>query len=244
MWFLPIRVSLVMFRNMLKMNRNIHQTHLRAGRVGPESTYMMALSRTPQCVPDRRRWKTLVEPKVKRRAGLTGNYSNLCEFIYFTIRKNKERGSSSASKASLETVLPSRKTNPLFLTLDKFWSSRNESRDEKPVQTAFYPQAGEMKNFWNCINLCQIVLQFDENLWGRSSIRPYFPRVFGKHPNFGEQKFSKTKVSGVLCKTVDSLLRGSELEFNPSLPSSSILSPTRKKHILQNFTLTYFADAL
>ena len=101
----------------VEMNRNIHQTHLRAGRVGPESTYMMALSRTPQCVPDRRRWKTLVEPKVKRRAGLTGNYSNLCEFIYFTIRKNKERGSSSASKASLETVLPSRKTNPLFFNI-------------------------------------------------------------------------------------------------------------------------------
>ena len=152
MWFLPICVSLVMFRNMLKMNRNIHQTHLRAGRVGPESTYMMALGKTPQCVPDRRRWKTLVEPKVKRRAGLTGNYSNLCEFIYFTIRKNKERGSSSASKASLETVLPSRKTNPLFLTLDKFWSSRNESRDEKPVQMAFYPQAREIKFFRNYIS--------------------------------------------------------------------------------------------
>lgn len=113
---------------------------------------MMALGKTPQCVPDRRRWKTLVEPKVKRRAGLTGNYSNLCEFIYFTIRKNKERGGSSASKASLETVLPSRKTNPLFLTLDKFWSSRNESRDDKPVQMAFYPQAGEIKFFRNYIN--------------------------------------------------------------------------------------------
>ena len=41
--------------------------------------------------------------------------------------------------------------------------------------------------------LCQIVLQFDENLRGRSSIRPYFPQVFGKRPSFGEQKFSKNK---------------------------------------------------
>ena len=165
---------------------------------------MMALGKTPQCVPDRRRWKTLVEPKVKRSAGLTGNYSNLCEFIYFTIRKNKERGSSSASKASLETVLPSRKTNPLFLTLDKFWSSRNESRDEKLVQMAFYPQAREIKFFRNYINWL-FVPNSSSVQWKppRQELNSsLFSSVFGKHPNFGERKFSKTKVSRFLCKTV------------------------------------------
>lgn len=45
----------------------------------------------------------------------------------------------------------------------------------------------------------------------KSSTRPYFPRVFGKHPNFGEQKFSKTKVSGCCAKQLTILLRGSDV---------------------------------
>lgn len=161
---------------------------------------MMALGKTPQCVPDRRRWKTLVEPKVKRRAGLTGNYSNLCEFIYFTIRKNKERGGSSASKASLETMLPSRKTNPLFLTLDKFWSSRNESRDEKPVQMAFYPQAGEIKFFRNYINW--LFVPHSSSVQWKAQLVPISSGIW-KTPKFWRTKIFKNKCIWVLCKTVN-----------------------------------------
>lgn len=117
-------------------------------------------------------------------------------FIYFTIRKNKERGGSSASKASLETVLPSRKTNPLFLTLDKFWSSRNESRDEKPVQMAFYPQEREIKFFRNYINW--LFVPNSSSVQWKAQLVPIFLGYLENTQILENKNFQKQKYLGVV----------------------------------------------
>lgn len=77
----------------------------------------------------------------------------------------------------------------------------------------------------------------------KSSTRPYFPRVFGKHPNFGEQKFSKTNISGFCAKQLTSLLRGSDVVVQ-SVPTFLEYTECNEEEETNfaNFTLTCFAE--